>query len=219
MSHKSAVRHLKGYMNTLRKLHPLCLLALLWIFPSPVSANPPDERDGQVLQALMLHLLADPKFELNKVSANEATIVLHAYTPEKTGFLQSGQIRGEIDKRELPTGAESDMRRRNTPANAKANSYEAVKASYTNLTFSAPIVVSDLTDIWKGRWSDTLFKKAHPQARGWLKAYLPGYSKDGSQAMIRASVGPTEHSAMLTAVLEKSGDKWVVVWHYIAYFL
>jgi hypothetical protein len=60
---------------------------------------------------------------------------------------------------------------------------------------------------------------AHPKARGFLDAYLPGYSKDGTHAVVRAGVDPSAHGAMLTAVLEKRGDKWTVVWYYIAYFV
>lgn len=46
-------------------------------------------------------------------------------------------------------------------------------------------------------------------------AFLPGYSEDGSYAVVRAAVGPWAHAAMLTAVLEKSGDKWIVKWYCI----
>ena len=75
----------------------------------------------------------------------------------------------------------------------------------------------DFSMIWRRR-SFTSFEDAHPKARGWLEAYLPGYSKDGTRAVVRAGVGPWAHAAMLTAVLEKRGDKWTVVWYYVARF-
>ena len=165
-----------------------------------------------------MHLLTDSKFDVTRVPTNGATIVLHTRTPEKTGFLMSDQIRSEIDHRTLPSDAESDLRRRNTPADAKPDTYDSITAFYTNLTFAAGIVVVDLTETWKGRRSFTSFEDAHPKARGWLEAYLPGYSKDGTRAVVRAGVGPWAHAAMLTAVLEKRGDKWVVVWYYVARF-
>ncbi len=110
------------------------------------------------------------------------------------------------------------MRRRNTPADAKPDTYDSVTVFYTNLTFAPGIVVTNLTETWQGRRSFTSFEDAHPKARGWLEAYLPGYSKDGSRAVVRAGVGPWAHAAMLTAVLEKRGDKWMVVWYYVARF-
>ena len=178
----------------------------------------PDERDRQVLESVLLHLLSDPAFDMTRVPIDGAVIVLNTRTPEKTGFLMSHQIRAEIGSRKLPTDAESDMRRRNTPADAKPDTYDSVAASYTNLTFAAGIVVTDLTDTWKERRSFASFEDAHPIARGWLEAYLPGYSADGNHAVIRAGVGPWAHAAMLTAVLQKRGDKWVVAWYYVARF-
>jgi hypothetical protein len=111
------------------------------------------------------------------------------------------------------------MRRRNTPTGAKPDTYDSVAASYTNLTFAAGIVVTNLTGIWKGRRSFNALEDAHPKARGWLEAYLPGYSKDGTRAVIRAGVEPSAHGAMLTAVMEKRGDKWTVAWYHVARFV
>ena len=205
-------------MNTLPQFRQLSLLCIAFAFVLPVSGASPDQRDRQVLETLLMHLLTDSKFDVTRVPTNGATIVLHTRTPEKTGFLMSDQIRSEIDHRTLPNDAESDLRRRNTPADAKPDTYDSITAFYTNLTFAAGIVVADLTETWKGRRSFTSFEDAHPKARGWLEAYLPGYSKDGTRAVVRAGVGPWAHAAMLTAVLEKRGDKWVVVWYYVARF-
>jgi hypothetical protein len=205
-------------MNLLRQFRHILLVCIACFFVMPISAAPPDERDRQVLEKLLLHLLSDPKFDMTRVSTNGATIVLHIRTPEKTGFLMSHQIRAEIGSRKLPSDAETNMRRRNTPADAKPDSHDAVTASYTNLTFAAGVVVKDLTETWKGWRSSTLFEDAHPKARGWLEAYLPGYSTDGNRAVVRAGVGPWAHAAMLTAVLEKRGDKWVVAWYHVARF-
>ena len=205
-------------MNTLPQFRQLSLLCIAFAFVLPVSGASPDQRDRQVLETLLMHLLTDSKFDVTRVPTNGATIVLHTRTPEKTGFLMSDQIRSEIDHHTLPNDAESDLRRRNTPADAKPDTYDSITAFYTNLTFAAGIVVADLTETWKGRRSFTSFEDAYPKARGWLEAYLPGYSKDGTRAVVRAGVGPWAHAAMLTAVLEKRGDKWVVVWYYVARF-
>src|SRR5262245_62072827 len=134
-------------MITLRQFCHLLLLGIVCVFSSPVSAAPPDERDRQVLETLLLHLLSDTKFDVTRVPTNQATIVLHARTPEKTGFLESHQIRGEIGDHQLPGDAERDLRKRNSRPNAKPDTYEAVAATYTNLTFAAGILVTNLADI------------------------------------------------------------------------
>jgi hypothetical protein len=171
------------------------------------------------LETLLLHLRNDSKFNRTRTTNAEPTIVLHARTPEKTGFLMSFQIRSDLRGRALPDGTESHLRRRNTPADAKPDTYEAIAASYTNLTFAAGIVVADLTEVWKQRRSFRSFEEAHSTARGWVEAYLPGYSADGAQAVVRAAIGPSPHGAMLTAVLEKVGSKWIVKWHDIAFYV
>jgi hypothetical protein len=182
------------------------------------DASVPDDRDRQVLEAVLVRLLADPDFDMTRASTNGAVVVLHTRTPEKTGFLMSHQIRSDIGSHTLPSDVEGDLRRRNTPPNAKADNYDAITASYTNLTFGARIVVADLTDKTGGRRSYGAFEEAYPKARGFARAYLPGYSKDGTRAVVRASVGPSPHGAMVTALLEKLGDKWVVKWHHIAWY-
>jgi hypothetical protein len=171
------------------------------------------------LETLLLHLLRDPKLDLTRVTTNGATIVLHIRTPQKTGFLMSGQIHSDIRKRTLPDDTESDLRRRNTPADAKPDTYDAVTEFYTNVNFGAGIVVTNLSEIWEHGRSFRSFDDAQPKARGWLEAYLPGYSKDGTHAVVRAGVGPSAHSAMLTAVLSRRGGKWVVEWYDIAFYV
>lgn len=205
-------------MNALRQFRDIFLLCIACAFVLPAGAATPDERDRQVLETLLLHLLSDSKFDMTRVSTNGVTIVLHIRTPEKKGFLMSHQIRTEIGSRKLAGDAESDMRRRNTPADAKPDAYDSVAASYTNLTFAAGIVVANVTETWKEHRFIS-FEEVHPKARGWLKAYLPGYSVDGNRAVIRAGVGPWEHGAMLTAVLERHSDKWVVAWYHVARFV
>ncbi|MCX6929728.1 MAG: hypothetical protein NT154_41925 [Verrucomicrobia bacterium] len=124
-------------MNALRRFFAFALLGIgLAIVPQGSGATPivPDDRDRQVLESLLLHLLGDTSFDLTRVSTNGARIVLDANTPEKTGFLMPHQIRSEIGGRSLPGDAEIDMRRRNTPADAKPDVYDSVKACYTNLT-------------------------------------------------------------------------------------
>ncbi len=207
-----------GHMRTLRIFSAGVWFWVACALLTPASGAPPDERDHQVLETLLLHLLNDPKLALTRVPTNGATIVLHARTPQKIGFLMSVQIHSDLGNRTLPDDTERDLRRRNTPADAKPNSYDAVAAFYTNHAFAGGIVVTNLSEVWQGRRWFRSFEDAHPRARGWLEAYLPGYSKDGTHAVVRAAVGPWAHGAMLTAVLKKRGDKWVVKWYDIAFY-
>jgi hypothetical protein len=180
----------------------------------------PDQRDGRVLEALLLHLLADTNFNMQTVSHGGPLIVLFPRTPEKTGFLQPHQMRSDIRDHVLPVDAEADLRRRNSLLNAKADTYDAVSASWTNLAFGAGVVVADnLTATRSQPFADVSFGKTHPKARAWVQAYLPGYSKDGTRAIVRAEVGPTAHGATITALLERTNGAWRVKWHALAVYV
>jgi hypothetical protein len=176
----------------------------------------PGGRDLEVLEALLLHLLAESGVDLTSVPTNQAEIVLHVRTPEKTGFLLEDQMRGDVRSHALPSDLERDLRQRNSKADAGPGPYEAVAAFYTNLAFSSGIAVRDLSEVWKQRPSFFSFKEACPKARGWVEAYLPGYTKDGTRAVVRAMVGPWAHAASITALLERCNDKWVVKWYEVA---
>jgi hypothetical protein len=67
-----------------------CLLFCLAIAfaPSAWSATSaaPDERDRQVIESLLLHLVSDAKFDVTRVPTNGASIVLNVRTPEKPAF-------------------------------------------------------------------------------------------------------------------------------------
>src|SRR5882762_7608480 len=124
-----ALRSLAG-MNA-RQFSRIALLCTAYAVVVPISgAAPvlPDQRDRQVLETMLLHLLADTNFDMTRISTNGTSIVLHARTPEKTGFLMSHQIRSDIGSHTIPSDAESDLRRRNTPPDAKPDTYEAVTA-------------------------------------------------------------------------------------------
>src|SRR5262245_44680438 len=92
--------------NAPRQFGNLLLLCFACAFVVPVSAAAPDERDRQVLETLMLLLLADSKFAVRPVYTKEANIVLHSRTPEKTGLLLTHQVRSEIGSRTLPAASE-----------------------------------------------------------------------------------------------------------------
>ena len=176
-----------------------------------------DQRDRDVLQAVLLRLLTDSEFNMTRASSNAAVIVLHSRTSQKTGFLQTHQMRSDIGKHTLPKEAEKDLQERNSPRNPRPDTYDAINSSFANFPFATNILVADLT----GKMGSLLyreFRKAYPNACGWVEAYLPGYSKDGRTAVVRALVGPWTHAASVTAVLEKSGEKWNVKWHHIAFY-
>ncbi len=176
----------------------------------------PDERDRQVLESLLLRLLTDSEFNMTRIAGDETTVVLNTQTPEKTGMIRPDQMAIDIGPgHSIPTGIQSDLRLRNE----KPGSYESYRASFADLKFDRRIVVTNLMVLVRGDRFGRAFGQVHPGARAWVEAWLPGYSQDGTQAVVRAWIGPSDHGAVVTALLEKNGEKWQIKWHHLARFL
>lgn len=188
-------------------------------------ANVPDERDRQVLEAMMLHVLAVrnvPEIEKDSALAfirhgrEGKTILMHPSTPKgSTIYLSHSQIAGDLHDFTLSQDIEEHLRHRNTSVKSKRGRDESVETTYTGLKFAPEIVVTDLTEIWK---AGVFLADTHPDALCWIEHYLPGYSSDGNEAVVRSLIGPTAHGATITASLVKSNNKWVVKWFRIAVY-
>lgn len=179
----------------------------------------PDQRDRDVLNSLLTHLCADVAFDLTKASTNDAQILLHYRTPEKTGFLLPSQIHADLGTNSLPPDAESNLRKRNGLTVENPGDYEAVAGLFGNVKFSSIVLVTNLHH-WRIEREalKSGFAKSFPKARGWVEVYLPGYSANGRIAVVRAMVGPWAHAASLTALLERDENLWVVKWYKVAYY-
>jgi len=55
-----------------------------------------------------------------------------------------------------------------------------------------------------------------PDARGWVRFWLPAYAEDGLTALVRFGFGPTPHGACGTYFLAKSGGAWTIRWSKLA---
>jgi hypothetical protein len=138
----------------------------------------------------------------------KTTIVLSEETIGSSFYLSDGQLDGESHdgkKYLVPVDIREDLRRRNPE---EPVSMRGFKPS------SSKILVRDL----KGLKVDGEFEKEHPNSVGCVEAWLPGYSKDGQTAVLRASFGPTPHGATTTYMLAKKNGRWSVVWRKVAYY-
>ncbi len=206
----------------------LCSSSLLWaqeisqsstssIWPQLVAqAYSPGERDRQVLNTVLLHVLTDSESNMTRFSGANATVILHVQTPDKTGMIRPEQIAADVGKgHSVSADILSDLLHRNE----KPGSYDSWLVSFAGLKFDKRIVLADLIALGKNDRTGLAFEHAYPTARAWIEAWLPGYSKDGTQAVARGWIGPSDHGAVFTAFLEKSGDKWLIKWHHLSRFL
>jgi len=184
-------------------------------YPGAGSGAPPDARDQRVLQAALLHLVADPGFVMPGAARDGRSIVLSSRSATGTGMIESYQMRSDVGSAlTIPDDLEKDLLRRNATSQGSS-----VVVSFGGSNLDSRITVADLTTGEPPAIERRPpFSERFPQARGWVEPWLPGYSKDGRRAIIRAWVGPSPHGASVTVLLERSGRSWVVRWSRIAHY-
>jgi hypothetical protein len=183
-----------------------------------------DERDRQVLECLALHLLTDPEFRMTMASLAEApdarglNVVLHCRKLGGISFeLSSEDWTGANTPAGLLAGdIRAGLARRNPPPELGTKASDM--PSFGHWALDHRVVIAEVSGMPAGLGSRQRFESAHPKAKGWLAAYLPGYSSNGTRALVHAWVGPSAHGACLTGLLELHGDQWAVKWRRFVYY-
>lgn len=175
-----------------------------------VPARP---RDREVLQALLTFLQADASFP-NAIE-RKGPIMLHMRSPVGVRLIVDPFVlRADVKGKALPKDALDELIKRNK----KGQSDEAVPFGYEQAWFVEPIVVGDVLKGSDRRVHLDKFLENYPEARCWVEAWVPGFSKDGNTALVRARIGPTAKSATVTAIVKKGTGGWAVAWHIYAIY-
>jgi hypothetical protein len=187
--------------------------------PPPVGATPAQasipakgkfatETDRQVIETLLLSLVDDKEFPAPMV-ADKTFIALHRRTPKGIKpLIDQAEVSYDTGAKAMPKDAWDDLVRRNV-ARLDPNAREI---HYEGLQFDPRIQVGNAFPGPEPPFLGKTFEDVFPKARAWVEAYVPGYSKDGKTAIVRARFGPAGHLATLTAILNLQGGKWNVVW-------
>jgi uncharacterized protein len=162
--------------------------------------------DAEVLEAALSDMAQyDGKdFELSFINPGKSIRLLDR-TGTANPFTES-QMNVELDERQA-NDIDLKMRQSLLSRNSK-------EVSLADLRFSDD-------RIQLGKESFGLRKRIADQEklRGWVAVCLPGYSADGSRAVLRFWFGPTPHGAAGTYLLSKIGGKWSVIWRDFAHYV
>jgi hypothetical protein len=176
--------------------------------------NPVENEDYQILETVLLDLIEFKEFKPFVRDGKRTKIVLHEKSAgggreDSSFYLSDDQLDGERHDQKphliLPD-IRRNLRRRNP---IDPVSLGAFKPS------SPKILVRDLSGLM-GEFDE--FSGKYADARGYVEAWLPGYSKDRQTAVLRAWFGPTAHGATVTYLLAKKKGKWTVVWRKVAHY-
>jgi hypothetical protein len=164
-----------------------------------------DQEDHLVLETVLTDLLTYEEFD--PLGAGESHIVLDVKTAADSFYLSQNQIASELrGERRVSDSLGPALSNRNTGSVSLAQFKPA----------NPSILVHDVSN--EEKQFTQAFWKAYPQAKGFVTAWLPVYSKDGKAAVLRFWFGPTAHSATGTYLLVKEQGKWKVAWRSLAYY-
>jgi hypothetical protein len=115
---------------------------------------------------------------------------------------------GDKDKRLIPSDIREDLAKRNPKLPMSLGPFKP----------SNPLVVLD--DQLASETS-IRFVHAHPNARGWVKFWVPGYSSDEATAVVIFSCGRLDgkHPQFCAVGLAKKKGSWAVIWRRRTYYI
>jgi hypothetical protein len=205
----------------------LGLVSLLVAFMLGAAASSPDlersrrDRDRAVLEAVATYLLQTADGFGEPPSSPNPTVVLDAKPPRESPPFLCFDNCGSDGHRFSPSEGQA-LSFRNREHGDSSGVWRTVCSPCSHTL----VLVSDLEKVLsktaddpslgKNRlmatWWETTFRRVFPHAKGWLQAFLPGYSVEGSEASFLGRAGPSPHGSIVRAHLHLANKAWVLDW-------
>jgi ankyrin repeat protein len=166
------------------------------------------QEDGQVIETALLDLLAYEGPDLVFIPKGKPDIILFDQTPRGPGPFSDDQLNAELDVQQA-NDITLEMRRHLHQRNTEPTSIAGFKPTSKHILLRSEGQVSTRFN----------FHDKAPQAKAWVKAYLPGYSPSRDRAVLRFWLGPSPHGASGTYFLTKQDGMWRVKWREFAFYV
>jgi hypothetical protein len=174
----------------------------LELAPQPRSAS----TDHDIFDVVLLDLIQNQDFDpaVGGRGVAKSEIVFGDTT---SGF---ARVEGGLDFWIREKGVSSEIRDNLIARNPRGTRYLLTRYHPSDPS----ILVRNLSQIDQ----DLDFSSQFPNARGYVAARLPGYSRDGLTALVYFSFGPTAHGARGYYLLKKVRGRWEIIERSIGYF-
>ena len=182
--------------------------------PEPATLPAPAQTDDeQVLEIALLAFAVRGDGVWLKPEPGKERLVVHHETVGKTRMLGDRQLDSDVRKtgQATPPDVAESLRKRNGAAAPLAG---------LRLT-DRRLSIANLDDVYNAsRFDrDELFRQQFPDAFAEAHAWLPGFSHDGNESVVRFWFGPTPHGATATFYLRRHPDGWKIKWYSIAHYV
>jgi hypothetical protein len=205
---------------------PIGLTVLVTTSPHDIEQSR-RERDRAVLEAVATYLVTTPGGLGEPLDSAKRTVVLDGTPPQESPpflcFDNCGSDRHRFSASEVHA-----LSQRNKYVNLRG-AWLAVCSPCSKTLLIVPDLekvlskAADDPSLGKDRlmatWWVTNFEGVFPRAKGWIQAFLPAYSVDGSEAVFLGRIGPSPHGSVVAAHLHLKDSAWVLDWCDIANFV
>jgi hypothetical protein len=165
--------------------------------------------DSAVLSAALQHLGTQKNTPSFTGRDDKKAILVHTQSlgPSEL-YLSDSQIHSDTigEKWNVEAELREGLRRRNL-----------CTVSLDKLAFEKEVLPADLDKALASY--DWRPPEKYPDARAYVRVWLPAYSKDGQTAVVRLMVGPTPHGATATYLLTRGKSGWTVTKWKIAFYV
>lgn len=190
--------------------------AFLALLAIASAMEPLANRDRAVIEAVGGYLAGHPGLLDPVADPKRTQIVLDAKPPKVTEALLGASGPGDEP---LPSWASRAPRERNNPTRIAPLAWKTICTPCAAPLLlvedvDASLLAASNPDLGELRFMgvggfDT-FERAFPTAYVWIRALLPAYSQDGSEAVVRASLGPSPHGCLVTVLLHLRNGRWEI---------
>ena len=145
-------------------------------------------------------------------NGKRSQIILNEKTQGLNGLISDDQLNSESGNKSdqvIPSEICADLRERNPEEPISLSEFKPTDPK---------ILIEDVSEIHWGI-DDISFAKKHPNAKGCVYAWLPGYSRDRKTAVVRLLFAPTPHGATATYMLVKQDGRWTIKWRRTAHYV
>jgi hypothetical protein len=193
--------------------------------PSAQQESRATATDQQVLDAVLRDLLKDPELgNLSRKRIGGSGLVLIKETPpwspggigaqgerHRPGMVPMSMVSESL--REAMMARNIDAKDSGAEDNPRKKTVRRTWAGYK--PFGTEVLVAEHTadELRKAHYDDWFWKQ-YPKAKGFVWAWLPGYTADGNTALVEFVVGPAPESLGIY-VLTKQRGMWRVKEHYL----
>lgn len=180
-----------------------------FLFTTVMAAERADERDEAVLKAALNVLLPREAEEKPPILiVDEITSLVPTFQRAKGrgmprgAFPQMGGV-GKLTEEDINGLLEASTKRN---SGGGTNMTRGVRVSIAALALGAQVVISPEPEkVMKE------FKSNHGFPKSWLEVSLPGYSADGSRAVVLLEKKPKSERQVFHMFFEKRNDEWMLL--------